>query len=154
MRDPWITQELTQEVFLRVWNSIERFDERRGEFQGWIAAISRNKALDYLRSKNARARRRECPLNKLRDPAKENCLEERIMTEDLVRLSRDVMQQLNEKQRQVFRLTYFEGKTQSEIAAELEAPLGSVKTWARVISKMLRKQGAITPGKVCMCGSI
>lgn len=145
LRDPCVAEELTQEVFLRLWNRIDRFDERRGELKRWIAAIARNKALDYLRSSDARARRRELGFDRLPGSPRENSLEEQIVTKDLVRASRTAMQHLTEKQREVFCLTYFQGKTQVEIAVQLKAPLGSVKTWVRTGLQRLRKELAIGP---------
>jgi RNA polymerase sigma-70 factor, ECF subfamily len=154
LRDPCVAEELTQEVFLRLWNRIDRFDERRGELKRWIAAIARNKALDYLRSSDARARRRELGFDRLPGSPRENSLEEQIVTKDLVRASRTAMQHLTEKQREVFCLTYFQGKTQVEIAVQLKAPLGSVKTWVRTGLQRLRKELAIAPREACMCSTL
>ena len=148
-----IAEELTQEVFLRIWNSIEGFDEQRGGLKRWIVGIARNKAVDYLRSAHGQMERRGCELKEQHAPARENSLENRILTEDLVQASRRALQELTEKQRQVIRLAYFEGRTQSEIAAEIQAPLGSVKTWIRLGLKTLRKQLTVLPEKIVPCAS-
>lgn len=140
VRNPCIAEELMQEVFLRVWTCIDTFDEHRGGLKKWIVAIARNKAVDYLRSAGAQVEQRACRVNELRRSLQENSFEDRIVTEDLVRVSRRALQQLAGQQRRVVRLTYFDGKTQSQIAAEIQAPLGSVKTWARLGLRKLREE--------------
>lgn len=140
LRDPWTAEELKQEVFLRVWNAIDCFDARRGDLKSWIAAIARNKAIDYLRSTEARARRCELGLDRLPGLPRESNLEAQIMARDLVRACHNAFLCLTEKQRQAFRLTYFEEKTHVQAATELGAPLGSVKTWVRTGLKRLREE--------------
>jgi RNA polymerase sigma-70 factor, ECF subfamily len=151
VRNPCVAEELTQEVFLRVWNSIESFDERRGGLKRWIVGIARNKAVDYLRSAPGQMDRRGCELSEVHAQAIESSLEHRILAEDLLRVSRRALRELTENQQQVIRLAYFEGRTQSEIAAEIQAPLGSVKTWIRLGLKTLRKQLAVCPEKIAPC---
>ncbi len=152
LRNPCVAEELTQEVFLRIWNSIGSFDERRGGLKRWIASIARNKAVDYLRSANGQMDRRGCELKEVHAPAAENSLENRILSEDLIRVSRRALQELTERQRQVIRLAYFEGRTQAEIAAQIQAPLGSVKTWIRLGLTSLRKQLDVRVGKTTVAG--
>lgn len=149
IRDTSLAQELTQEVFLRLWHCIGRFDERRGDLKAWIGTIARNKAIDYMRSNEARARRRELGLDRLLGLPRKSSLEDQIWIKDLVLASRNRVQCLTEKQRETFRLAYIEGKTHGEIAAELNAPLGTVKTWVRTGLKRLRKElaGAQSSGK-------
>src|SRR5579871_5310720 len=56
VRDAGIAEDLVQETFLRVWNRVEGFDGDRGALGGWLLAVARNRAIDYLRSSAGRAR--------------------------------------------------------------------------------------------------
>ena len=66
VQDGAVAEDLAQEVFLRVWNRAESFDETRGSLCGWVLAVARNVALDYLRSRESRLERKAFPLD--RDP--------------------------------------------------------------------------------------
>ena len=140
VRDSYIAEDLTQEVFLVVWNSIDSFDERRGELKTWILAIARNKAVDYLRSVRGRMDRRDCALNELRLPATKTTLEQGLTNQELLRASREAVEALTARQQQAIYLRYFEGMTNSEIATAIAAPLGSVKSLIRAALIALRKR--------------
>jgi len=154
LRNPGAAEEQTQEVFLRIWNSIRSFDETRGGLATWIVAIARNRALDYMRSPYGQMDRRGCELNDLVVRERRTSLEKELLTDDFIRTSRMVFQELTEKQREVIRLAYFEGKTQVEIAAEMQAPLGSVKTWVRTALMTLRQRFGARGGKEAICGAL
>ncbi len=132
-------EDITQEVFLRVWTRIHTFNEEKGNLEAWIVTIARNRAFDYLRSLRADL---GCAfrvgLNDLEqagfysiqeDPA-ERLTRKRAVKEGLERLNRD--------QREVIELTHFEGMSQTEIARKLSKPLGTVKGLVRSALKVLR----------------
>jgi RNA polymerase sigma-70 factor, ECF subfamily len=58
-------EDLTQETFLRIWNSIHSFNCDRGSLGTWIVAVARNRALDYLRSVGGRMERAACDLTQV-----------------------------------------------------------------------------------------
>jgi RNA polymerase sigma-70 factor (ECF subfamily) len=62
-RDSSVAEDLVQELFLRLWNRIQDFDESRGSLHGWILAIARNMAIDYIRSAHSRFLTRTRPLD-------------------------------------------------------------------------------------------
>jgi len=125
-------EEVVQDVFLQLWRHAERYDESRGPFVPWLLTLARNRALDTLRLKSERQRRREDQTEELPPviagpPEFEKQLDEKRRAEK----ARTLMSSLNPQQRRAIELAYFEGLTHSEIAEALKEPLGTVKSWIR-----------------------
>jgi len=125
-------QDLLQEVFLSVWNKAETYRAQRGSAFSWVVAQLRNRAIDRIRSRRRRGELLEAnapelePTSSATTSSAENCdLGERA------REVRSALGQLSDEQRQVLRLAYFDGLTQSEIADRLEEPLGTIKARAQ-----------------------
>jgi RNA polymerase sigma-70 factor, ECF subfamily len=122
-------EDILQEVFLQVWRRARDFDEKRGRPFTWLVTLTRSRAIDRLRLLAARQR--------LAAAAERNQPEEASDAfSDTVRsgqreIVRQALAELPEEQRHTLMLAYFEGLTQSEIAAKLGAPLGTVKTRMR-----------------------
>jgi RNA polymerase sigma-70 factor (ECF subfamily) len=124
-------EEVVQDVFLQVWRKAEHFDSSRGPFVPWLLTLSRNRALDHLRLKGERQRRREdqteeFPATRI-TPDFEDSLDEKRRAARV----RELMHSLQPKQRRAIELAYFEGLSHSEIASTLNEPLGTVKGWIR-----------------------
>ena len=120
-----LAEETTQEVFLRIWRALGTF---RGEatLSTWIYAITRNACLTAM--KRAKAARTES----LDDPKIFRRAQKREMTgavQELRTDMRDWLAELPESQRQALTLFYLEEKSYEEVAVQLNAPMGSVKTW-------------------------
>ena len=124
-------EEVVQDVFLQLWRNASRYDTRRGPFIPWLMAVARNRALDHLRLKSERQRRREDQTEELPPvidfPQFEKALDEKRRAERV----RAVMGALNPQQKKVIELAYFEGLSHTEIAETLKEPLGTVKSWIR-----------------------
>lgn len=128
--------DVLQEVFVQVSRDAKAFDPSRGGAFSWLALLARSRALDRLRSLGARERL-----------ATEAAKEPRPETEDLAEtasrlelghLARAALAEIPETQRQTLELAYFHGLTQTEIAARLGKPLGTVKTSVRLGLTRLR----------------
>jgi RNA polymerase sigma-70 factor, ECF subfamily len=139
-------EDLLQEVFLQVWRQSNNYQPERGSPEAWIITMTRSRAIDKLRS----LRRREEGAAALparaavegggRDDSGAGAAEVRVMVQS-------ALTQLPEAQRRVLELAYFDGLTQSEIAARLGEPLGTVKTRLRAGLERLRQfLGAKTTG--------
>lgn len=115
-------EDVMQRVFYEVWRVHERFDPGQS-LRGWVLGIARKRAIDHLR------KRRDVvvPLDSMREITGDDGREvaERLVWADEVRGALDLLPEL---QRDVIELAYFEGYTQTEIAAALDIPLGTVKT--------------------------
>jgi RNA polymerase sigma-70 factor, ECF subfamily len=125
-------EEVAQDVFFQLWRNAERYDASRGPFLPWLLTLARNRALDTLRLKSERQRRREDQAEELppviaAPPEFEKQLDEKRCAEKV----RTLMSFLNPQQRKAIELAYFEGLSHSEIAEALKEPLGTVKSWIR-----------------------
>lgn len=132
-------EDVLQEVFLQVWKRAADFDEERGRAFTWLVTLARSRAIDRLRSLGSRERAtagaaRETP-NAVSDAESDA-----IRSEQSV-IVRRALAELPEEQKKTLLLAYFEGLTQSEIAARLGAPLGTVKT--RMRSGMIKLREAL-----------
>ncbi|HET9994594.1 MAG TPA: sigma-70 family RNA polymerase sigma factor [Candidatus Acidoferrum sp.] len=125
-------EEVVQDVFLQLWRNASLYDESRGPFVPWLLTLARNRALDTLRLKSERQRRREDQTEELppmvsAPPEYEKQLDAKRHAEKV----RALMSFLNPQERKAIELAYFEGLSHSEIAAALKEPLGTVKSWIR-----------------------
>ena len=140
VRDHAIAEDLLQETFLKVWNRVASFDGERGALGPWVLTIARNRAIDYLRSSDARRNQAGCDLERLERPYLFVDLEEQYVDRDRLRHIRDAFGKLTENQRRVLEMAYFEGLSQTEMAEQLNQPLGTVKTWVRTALQLLRQE--------------
>lgn len=134
LSDRQTAEELVQETFLRVWRQASSFETMRGSLSTWVLGIARHLAIDELRRRGARpqtatsdAGERLAALESGEaDPAESAFakLRHQVVT--------DALGQLPHSQREVLELAYFGGLTQTEIAARLGDPLGTVKTRMRL----------------------
>jgi RNA polymerase sigma-70 factor (ECF subfamily) len=125
------SEEVVQDVFLQLWRNADQYDSSRGPFVPWLCTMARNRALDQLRLKSERQRRREDQPDELPPlvvaPDYEKALDEKRRAERV----RALMASLAPQQKKAIELAYFEGLSHSEIAAALKEPLGTVKSWIR-----------------------
>lgn len=140
VRDSGTAEDLVQETFLRVWNRVQAFDAERGALGPWILAIARNRAIDYLRSVDGRMAQSATELNANEHPTLFGDLEREVLNSDRARQLRSAFKKLNDNQRMVIELAYFEGLSQTEMAERMRQPLGTVKTWVRTALRLLRAE--------------
>jgi RNA polymerase sigma-70 factor, ECF subfamily len=127
-RTPSDAEDATQEIFLDIWRSAGRFDASQGSDKVFIAMIARRRLIDRLRKTSA-----EPPMDPVEaletvawaDPgtSSETCIEAEHAARALA--------ELRPEQRQVLELGLLHGLSQSEIAARLSMPLGTVKSFMR-----------------------
>lgn len=122
-------EDVMQEVFLQVWRRAADFDESRGRPFTWLVTLARSRAIDRLRSLSARER---VAIASARDESEQisDAASDAFRAEQRG-LVTSALAQLPEEQKRPLVLAYFDGLTQSEIAAHLGAPLGTVKTRMR-----------------------
>jgi RNA polymerase sigma-70 factor (ECF subfamily) len=124
-------EEVVQDVFLQLWRNAAQYDSARGPFVPWLFTLARNRALDTLRLKSERQRRREVQTEELPPvssaPEYEKQLDEKRRAERV----RALMGSLHPQQKKAIELAYFEGLSHTEIAESLKEPLGTVKSWIR-----------------------
>ena len=137
VRDSGIAEDLVQETFLRVWSRAGGFDSERGAVGPWLLAVARNRAIDYVR---AAARRGDAAmgLNETEHPALFADFAAEELDLDRARQVKRALEALEAQQREIIELAYFDGMSQTEIAARLGQPLGTVKTWMRRALQQMR----------------
>jgi len=126
-------EELVQEIFLQVWKKGDAYQENKGTVYTWLMTLTRNRAIDRLRSKDFKNHVDQIDVSTLMlaaEPQSSNPQTRTIMGEDR-QLVNGVLQQLSVDQQQVIALAYYEGFSQSEIAEKLNIPLGTVKSRIR-----------------------
>jgi RNA polymerase sigma-70 factor, ECF subfamily len=142
-RDHSVAEDLLQELFFRIWNRGRYFDEAKGGLGVWIVSIARNMAIDYLRSSQARFSTRLLPLEDI-DPLFMSSKPHDIEGALDRRVIKTALANLNANEKRALELAYFEGLSQTEIAAKLQEPLGTVKSWIR--SGLIRLRTALKAG--------
>jgi RNA polymerase sigma-70 factor (ECF subfamily) len=138
VRDSGTAEDLVQETFLRVWNRIQGFEAGRGALGPWLLAIARHRAIDHVRSMSSRMDRSSFRFDAREHPSLFVDMEGDVLNSDRVRIIRQALAKLNENQRRVIELAYYEGLSQTEMAERMGQPLGTVKTWVRSALKNLR----------------
>ena len=133
-------EEVVQEVFDQAWRQASRYDPARATVAAWLLNMARTRAIDRLRARRARPDRAglesEHAWSALAASSADP-LDALDTARDAVRV-REALQRLPLIQLVAIELAYFEGLTQTEIAARLEEPLGTVKTRIRVALLKLR----------------
>ena len=131
-------EDLLQEVFVQVWRQAQNYSAERGSPEAWIINIARSRAIDKIRS----IRRMEKSFVLTDDPARAESSEnvETAAASSEAKLAMNsALANLPEAQRKVLEMAYFDGLTQTEIAARLKEPLGTVKTRMRSGIQRLRE---------------
>ena len=123
-------EDVLQEVFLQVWRRAADFDANRGRPFAWLVTLARSRGIDRLRAIGSRERvvaeaGASEPSEEVSDAAADAIRSEQRGVVN------SALSQLPEEQKRPLMLAYFDGLTQSEIAAQLGAPLGTVKTRMR-----------------------
>ena len=138
-------EDVMQDVMFMIWEKSPMFDSTRGKPLTWAITMTRNKAIDRLRSIQRRLR--------LQDEVEKEASQSPYFTEqaptssleatEQSRMVRSAVMKLNKEQREVIELSYFGGMTQQEIAARIQSPIGTVK--ARIRRGMLRLKKLVGP---------
>jgi RNA polymerase sigma-70 factor (ECF subfamily) len=139
LQDVGLAEEVTQDVFMKLWQHPQRYDPARGRFSAWLLSVARFAAIDRLRQEGRRPAIVDLSGD---DPDQETALEQLLATDheswERGRHLRLLLGELPAEQRQVVELAYFGGLTHSELAEQLGLPLGTVKGRLRLGLERLR----------------
>lgn len=124
------SEEVTQEVFLEIWQNASRYDQSKGGASTWILTMAHRRAVDRIRSSQS-GRDRDVKIG-IRDFVSQydDVSETVEITIEHERVKK-AMSQLTELQRQAVTLAYYGGYSHSEVATMLTVPIGTVKTRLR-----------------------
>lgn len=129
-------EEIVQEVFVRLWNQPERFDPERGSLRSFLLAQTHGRSVDLLRSDSARKGREEREVRAAAEAGYD--LEREVWDMAVAEQVREAVMGLPSDERRPIELAYFGGRTYREVAAELGAPEGTVKSRIRSGLKRMR----------------
>jgi len=138
VRDKAEAEDLVQDVFLHLWRRAELFDGARGAFLGWLVSLVRNRAIDRLRARRTKEQKTDAYEAERRSDVSPRNVDpnETAYAGELRAAVAKSLAALPEAQRTALELAYYGGMSHSEIAEQLETPLGTVK--ARIRQGMLR----------------
>lgn len=137
------SEEVLQEVFLEVWQSADRFAPNRGQGRAWVLTIAHRRAVDRVRSSQASTDRDIRVGFRDLEVAHDGVPEQVELRIEGQRVAKAVAA-LPDVQREALTLAYFGGYSQSEIAALVGAPLGTIKTRMRDGLSRLRTEMGVT----------
>ncbi len=126
IRNPEYAEDVVQETFVSYWKSPAGFDPERGSLRTYLLTIAHRRAVDIVRSEEARSRREQAPP----DPSYFSIEEEVVSQIDSERV-RDALTDLDKKEREAIAMAYFGGLSYVEVARQLGAPEGTVKSRIR-----------------------
>ena len=132
--DRELSNDILQEVFVKIWRQIETYDVTKGRLFTWMLNIARNASIDALRSKNFQQRQQNKELTEHIDETGGSTQ----TNTDKIGL-RKIVYKLKAEHRVLVELSYFEGFTQEEISKMLNIPLGTVKTRLRTALIQLKQ---------------
>lgn len=140
VHDRLSAEEITLDIFTRVWHASHTYRPKRGKVSTWLAGMARNRAIDQLRRDGSRpdtvslawVERADNQTAAVHNP--ETAVSLRLERERV----RTALAQLPPEQQEALALAYFAGFSQSEIADRLQQPLGTIKTRIRLAMQKLR----------------
>lgn len=141
LNDAGEAEDVLQETFVQIWQKAGNFDPKLGKASSWVATLTRNKAIDRIRSSQRRNRLADeagaefAIASEVRDTANEA-----IHGHDKAKLIQSAIMELPAEQRHAIELAYFSGLTQDEISKKLSEPLGTIKARIRRGLLKLRDQ--------------
>ena len=123
-RDWAAAEDITQEVFVRVWEDPQAFDPARGSWRGWLGTMTHRRAVDWVRRSAVRHRRTAdaAPPVAAPDP------EETAVAGSVAKSVQAAVDDLPAAQREAIRLAYFDGQTYRQVAETLGIPEGTAKS--------------------------
>jgi RNA polymerase sigma-70 factor (ECF subfamily) len=136
--DGALAEEIVQEVFLRLWNAPERFDEARGSLRSFLLAQTHGRAVDVLRSESSRRVREEREARATAESGYD--VEHEVWDLMIASHVREALEGLPEGEQKAIELAYFGGHTYKEVATLLGEPEGTVKSRIRVGLARMHKQ--------------
>jgi RNA polymerase sigma-70 factor (ECF subfamily) len=139
------TEDVLQDVFIQIWDKAPLYNPALGKPLTWAMTLTRNKAIDRLRSTQRRNRLQENAQSEseILEQFDDRSSFEAVASAESGNMVRRAVAKLSKDQRQVIELAFFSSMTQTEIAKRLKLPLGTIK--ARIRRGMLKLRDLVGP---------
>ena len=138
-------EDVLQDVFIQIWEKAALYDPTRGKPMTWAITLTRNKAIDRLRSTQRR--------NRLQDDLEHEAQTveqfddknsfDAVSSVETGEMVREAIKKLSKDQREAIELAFLSSLTQTEISERLGEPLGTVK--ARIRRGMMKLKDLLGP---------
>ncbi len=140
LADSSASEDVLQEVFLRLWRQPESYDPARGTLGAWLLSVAHHRAIDFLRRRKTRAEQAlpEAWTEGFGGDDETLDLADVAGNQETATAIRRALEQIPAAQRLAIEMAFFQGKTHAEISAELGEPLGTAKTRIRLGMRKLR----------------
>jgi RNA polymerase sigma-70 factor (ECF subfamily) len=129
VRDVKAAEDLTQDVFLCLWERPGLFDPDKGALRTWLGTLAHRRAVDHVRREEARRRRDETSTARVTPTPDVEEMALALVTAERVR---EALDDLPPEQRRAIELAYFDGKTYREVAVIMGIPEGTAKSRLRL----------------------
>jgi RNA polymerase sigma-70 factor (ECF subfamily) len=140
VRQPNLAEEIVQEAFMAVWRDPGGYDRDRGSVRAWLMGTVHHRAVDLVRREEAHRRRAESAVVQVRDEVDDHADDVAGRLDQPMERSavRSALSKLPVEQRDVIRMMYLDGLSQSAIAERTGLPLGTVKSRTLLAMRRLR----------------
>jgi RNA polymerase sigma-70 factor (ECF subfamily) len=139
--DPEIAKEITQDIFIRIWEHADTYLAEKAKVVTWIASMTRYRSIDVVRRQQVRPEGHSVPWDT--EPSVHETdplnVEQEVEVSQKRQRVRQAISVLPEEQRQALAYAYFQGYTHREIAEALDEPLGTIKTRIRLAMQKMRQ---------------
>ena len=139
LNNPTEAEDVTQEVFIRLWNQPDRFDATRGSLRSYLLAQSHARAVDGVRSSTSRRLREAREAMRTAEAGYD--MQHEVWDLAVAEQVAGAMGELPDEERRAIELAYFDGYTYREVALLLGQPEGTVKS--RIRNGMRRMRAAL-----------
>ncbi len=137
--DASLAEEITQDVFLTLWRKAQQYDSSKAAASTWIFTIARNRRIDFIRKHSRVSYQEDEQLLSYLDEEDESADAVDFVEQKQQRLLlKEAFKELPKEQSLLIKKSFFENKSHSEIAKEIQLPLGTVKSRIRLAMNKLR----------------
>jgi RNA polymerase sigma-70 factor (ECF subfamily) len=137
VRDEALAKDVTQEVFLFVWEHPERYDPAQASLRSWLGMLAHRRSVDRVRAETRRVQR-EARREALAEPAAADDETDSLHARWVAEQVRTALDTLPAEQRDVIHLAYFGGRTYRQVASDLGIPEGTAKSRMRLALSRLQ----------------
>ncbi|GAA4707972.1 sigma-70 family RNA polymerase sigma factor [Phytohabitans rumicis] len=130
--DAAAAEDITQDVFVRLWQAPEAYDPERGALRTWLCMLARSRALDWTRRREARARYHAVATATGAVVPDQPDVDDAVIWRTETKVVREAVQALPDLQREAVQLAYYHGHTYRQVARELNIPEGTAKSRLRL----------------------
>lgn len=139
-QDHGAAEEVLQEAFIKIWNKADKYEADKGQAMTWMSRVVRNQAFDRLRSYKSRpVLVEELDHDIIENTSKDAEPEQQNSHAEQLLVFKEILESLPKKQRECVTHSLVYGRSHSEIAEEMQIPLGTVKAWLRRNIKIIQE---------------